>query len=349
MASGITSPTTGAYRGLCARLLVVLAATLSGCSGGPGGNAGPESPGTTPRDDQKYRIVTTCGMVTDIVRNVAGDCAEVVGLMGEGVDPHLHNPTRDDVRELKNADVVFYSGLLLEGKFGDTFAQLKKSGKPVIAVTEQIEKSYLRHPKEFEGHPDPHVWMDVGAWIKCTELVAAKLSEFDPRNADGYSKRIEAYKARLAKLDEYVRKTIASIPEKQRVLVTAHDAFGYFARAYKIQVKSVQGITTDSTPGVKDINELVAFLIQNKIQSIFVEESVSRDNIRAVIEGAGQKGHEVRIGGSLYSDSMGPAGTYEGTYIGMMDHNATTIARALGGQASKGGMEGKLTAKSQAE
>jgi manganese/zinc/iron transport system substrate-binding protein len=287
-------------------------------------------------------IVTTCGMVTDIVKIVAGDKADVTGLMGAGVDPHLYKPTRSDVKQLIAADLVFYSGLLLEGRMSDVFENVRGRGKPVYAVTEVINKSYLREPPEFKGHPDPHVWMDVAAWSQCVGAVAQGLSKFDPPNADFYKQNAEAYRAELKTLDDYVRKVIATIPQDQRILVTAHDAFGYFSRAYKIPVESVQGLTTESLPSIADINRLVDVLVERKVQAVFVEASVNPKNIQAVIAGANSRGWTVKIGGQLFSDAMGPADTYEGTYVGMMDHNATVIARALGGEAPEKGMNGKL-------
>lgn len=299
-------------------------------------------------DEGPYEIVTTCGMVTDIVRQVAGEQATVTGIMGEGVDPHLYKPTRGDVKKLLEADVVFYSGLMLEGRMGDTFAKVARSGKPVYAVTEGIDESYLREPPEFAGHWDPHVWMDVAAWSEAVEFVAESLAAYDPSHAAEYRQRADAYRAELAKLDEYTRSVIATVPQEQRYLITAHDAFGYFARAYDIPVRSVQGISTESEAGVDDINGLVDFIVANKIKAVFVESSVSQKSVEAVLEGVRSKGAEVVIGGQLFSDAMGQAGTYEGTYVGMIDHNATTIARALGGEAPELGLHGKLSAPTEA-
>lgn len=293
-----------------------------------------------------YRVVTTCAMVTDIVREVAGDKANVLGLLGEGVDPHLYKPTRDDVAALLDADIVFYSGLMLEGRMSDTFTQVGRGGKPVFAVTEGIDESYLREPPEFAGHWDPHVWMDVDAWSECVAFVAGELAKFDPASAEHYRTNAERYRTELKKLDEYARESIAGIPQQQRLLITAHDAFGYFSRAYDIEVLSAQGITTESEPGLDDINRLVDTIVERKVRAIFVESSVSSKNVQAIVEGAADRGHRVVIGGSLYSDAMGPPGTYEGTYLGMMDHNVTTIARALGGQAPEKGLYGKLSAGS---
>jgi manganese/zinc/iron transport system substrate-binding protein len=291
-----------------------------------------------------YTIVTTCGMVTDIVREVAGDKAKVIGLMGEGVDPHLYKPTRDDVAKLLQADVVFYSGLMLEGRMTDTFLKVARKGTPVFTVTEQLDEKFLLEPPEFAGHTDPHVWMDVRGWIEAVKVVARALGGLDLENKAHYEQNSKRYIEQLTKLDEYAKKAMATIPKEQRVLITAHDAFNYFGRAYGIDVRGIQGISTESEAGVSDINTLVDFIVGRKIPAIFVESSVSDKNIRALIEGSNARGHAVRIGGQLYSDAMGRPGSYEGTYIGMIDHNVTTIARALGGEAPARGLNGKLAA-----
>lgn len=322
----------------------LLLAVLSGCTGGstPTDPAPKEAGATAAGRDTPIRIVTTVGMVTDIVREVAGEHAEVTGLLGEGVDPHLYKPTRNDVRTLSEADIVFYSGLHLEGRMEEALKQTETAQRPVVAVTECLEEAYLRKPEEFEGHNDPHVWMDVEAWSRCAGFVADSLAKFDPPRAEYYRKRSYSYRARLADLDDYARESIASIPESQRVLVTAHDAFGYFSRAYKIPVESAQGVSTESEAGVDDVNRLVDSLVERKLRAIFVESSVNPRNLQAVIAGAKKRGHDVAVGGQLYSDAMGPPGTYEGTYIGMIDHNVTTITRALGGEAPERGLNRKL-------
>jgi manganese/zinc/iron transport system substrate-binding protein len=289
-----------------------------------------------------YTAATTVGMVRDIVQKVAGDKAKVGGIIGSGVDPHLYKPTRNDVAALLNADIVFYSGLLLEGKMSDTFVKVASSGKPVYAVTEKIEESYLRSPPEFAGHHDPHVWMDPKGWIKAVEAVADNLSAFDSANASYYKQNAEAYLAELNQLDAYAAKSIGSILEKQRVLVTAHDAFGYFGRAYRMEVRGIQGISTESEAGLQDLNNLVQFIADRDIRAVFVESSVAEKNVRALIDGAKSRGKDVKIGGTLFSDAMGAEGSYEGTYIGMIDHNVTIITRALGGEAPEKGMQGKL-------
>jgi manganese/zinc/iron transport system substrate-binding protein len=288
-----------------------------------------------------YTVTTTVGMVTDIVRQVAGDRAEVEGIIGEGVDPHLYKPTRGDVARLMAADVVFYSGLLLEGKMTDTLIQVAKR-KPVFAVTEKVDESFLLQPEGFEGHYDPHLWMDVGGWMQAVKAVSDALGGVDPASASYYRGNADRLLAELKKLDAYVREVIGSIPKGSRILVTAHDAFNYFGRAYGIEVAGIQGISTESEAGLDDINRLVDLLVEKKVRAVFVETSVADKNVRALLEGARARGQSIQIGGKLFSDAMGAPGTYEGTYIGMIDHNATVIARALGGKAPVRGMKGTL-------
>ncbi|MFC7335801.1 metal ABC transporter solute-binding protein, Zn/Mn family [Haloferula chungangensis] len=317
-------------RVLTISLLIPLSLGMSGC--------GEKEPASG-----SYRSVATVGMIADVVRQIAGDKTEVEGLIGEGVDPHLYKPTASDVKKLQAADIVFYNGLMLEGKMGDVLVRVAANGKPVHAVTEKILESKDYVMSDEQNHYDPHVWMDVSGWMKASSVIGEALSAFDPNNAAYYQENTEAYLAELAKLDDYARKSITSIPEDQRVLVTAHDAFNYLSRAYGLEVRGIQGLSTESEAGLKDISGLVDFLVEKRIPAVFVESSVSQKNIKALIEGAKSKGHQVEIGGELYSDAMGPAGTYEGSYIGMIDHNITTITRALGGDAPEKGLNGKLT------
>lgn len=329
---------------ICAAVPLFVFSLLVGCdrTASPTGEGTSTNSGTAGSSRPFQSIVTTTGMVTDLVRHVAGAQVRVTGLIEAGVDPHLFKPTRGHVKQLQDADLVIYSGLTLEGRMGESFTQLQRSGKAVFAVTEALDADYLRSPPDFAGHYDPHVWMDVKAWNQCVGHVAESLAKLDPDHADEFRANAAAYQKELVRLDEYVRKVIGSIPESQRVLVTAHDAFEYFSRSYQIEVKSVQGVTTESEAGVLDVNRLVDFLVERKLPAIFVESSVNGKNIQAVIEGAKSRGVTVKIGGELFSDAMGADGTYEGTYIGMIDHNATLIARALGGEAPEKGMDGKL-------
>ena len=289
-----------------------------------------------------YKIVCTVGMVTDIARNVAGDKADVEGIIGEGVDPHLYQTTRRDIGKLLSADVVFYSGLMLEGKMTDALIKVGRK-RPVFAVTERIDEAVLLSPPDFKGHHDPHVWMDPVLWKQCAEMVAEALGDFDAANAEFYRANYERYAAELDRLHTYAKGVLASVPARSRVIVTAHDAFNYLARSYEFEVRGIQGISTESEAGIDDVNALVELIVSRGIKAVFVETSVSDKNVRSLIEGAGSRGRTVVIGGSLFSDAMGKPGSYEGTYIGMIDHNVTTIARALGGSAPPRGMQGKLS------
>lgn len=290
-----------------------------------------------------FNTAATVGMIADIVRNVAGDKAVVHGIIGEGVDPHVYKPSRPDVVVLSESDIVFYNGLMLEGKMGDVLIRVARKGKPVHAVTEEILDGGDYVMTDAEEHYDPHVWMDVQGWIKATDVVAKALAEYDSENAEYYKANGAKYKKELVKLDAYAKRVVSSIPEKQRVLVTAHDAFNYMGRAYGLKVMGIQGMSTESEAGVKRIEDLVSYLSENSIPAVFVESSVSDKNVKALVEGSKAKGHSIRIGGELFSDAMGASGTYEGTYIGMIDHNVTVITRALGGEAPKKGLNGKLS------
>lgn len=293
------------------------------------------------------KAIATTGMVADIVRVVGGDSVTVEQILGPGVDPHLYKATRDDVQTIMSGDIVFYSGLMLEGKMSDTLIRIARS-KPVVAVTEQIPQSMLLEPEDFAGHYDPHVWNDVTAWSQCVDAVANALSQFDPPNEKAYLARAVDYRQQLTALHAYGVNAIGSIPVGSRVLITSHDAFNYFGRTYGLEVLGVQGLSTESEAGLQRINELVDMLVRRKIPAVFVESSVPRKNIDALLEGARSKGHSIVVGGSLFSDAMGEKGTYEGTYIGMLDHNITQVARALGGQAPLRGMQGKLSAPEEA-
>ncbi len=298
---------------------------------------GPSSP---------IRAIATVGMVAELVRNVGGSHVAVTQIMGSGVDPHLYKATRDDVQAIMAGDIVFYSGLMLEGKMSDTLVKIGRS-KPVFAVTEMISEGSLLAPDEFGGHYDPHVWMDVATWSQCVDAVAQALIEFDPPHAEDYRRNGAAYREKLQQLHAYGLQVLGTIPESRRVLITSHDAFNYFGRAYDLEVDGVQGISTESEAGLQRINQLVDKLVQRQIQAVFVESSVSPKNIQALVEGARSKGQPVAIGGELFSDAMGDEGTYEGTYIGMLDHNITLVARGLGGQAPERGFQGKLSVKAQ--
>lgn len=320
----------------------LLLAALAGCGGEnawqPAAARGGDAAGTRP-----LQVIATVGMVADLVEHVGGPHVAVRAIMGPGVDPHLYKPTRDDVQTILAADVVFYSGLLLEGKMSDTLVKIGRS-KPVFAVTERIPEQRLLAPEGAGGHYDPHVWMDVEAWALGVDAVAEALSEINPAHAADYAQNARTYRAELARLHAYGQQVLATIPAERRVLITSHDAFNYFGRAYGLEVLGVQGLSTESETGLQWINELVDLLVSRQIPAVFVESSVSRKNIDALVEGARGRGHVVQVGAELYSDAMGAAGTYEGTYLGMLDHNITQVARGLGGTAPARGMDGKLPA-----
>ena len=296
----------------------------------------PDARSDTDGSAEPYKIVCTVGMITDIVSNLAGDYAEVEGIIGEGIDPHLYKPTRGDVIKLSQADVVFYNGLLLEGKMTDVLVGIASKGKLVKAVTEAIlvETDYLLEKDDGSAYTDPHVWMDVSGWLSAIPVIAETLAVYDPENAEAYHRKATVYAEQLEALDAYAKVAMSTIPKSQRVLVTAHDAFQYFGRAYGIEVRGIQGMSTESEAGVRDLEDLVDFIVERQIPAVFVESSVADKNVRALVEGARARGHAVIIGGSLFSDAMGQAGTYEGTYIGMIDRNVTTITNALGGHAA---------------
>ncbi len=299
----------------------VLVGLLAGCT--PNGDDGPLS-------SRKIRVVTTTGMITDIVQTVGGDRVEVTGLMGPGVDPHLYKASSGDVNRMTRADLVVYNGLHLEGQMGEVFQRLRGKTR-AVAVTDGLdpERDLRKAPPGFQGTHDPHVWFDVSLWMKAVEKVRDTLAEMDPDHADGYQANAEKYLKELAELHAYVKEKAATVPEKQRVLITAHDAFYYFGKAYGFEVRGLQGVSTESEPSVLDVQELAGFIAERRIPAVFVEDSVNERTIKAVTQAVEAKGFRVAIGGKLYSDSMGNPGTPDGTYVGMVRHNIDTIAAAL--------------------
>lgn len=299
-----------------------------------------------PAEAQKpLRVVTTVSMLADTVRAVGGTRVEVTSLLGEGVDPHTYRPTRADIARISAADLVVANGLHLEAQLDETLKALARS-KPVLFAAEKIPAAQLLADEEYKDRKDPHVWMDPNLWSIVVEAVRDALIARDPAGRATYEAGAKNYVAEIRRLDAYAAKVLGTVPQKARVLVTAHDAFGYFGRAYGFEVEGIQGLSTESEAGLKRIEALVSLLVEKKIRAVFVESSVPERNVRALVEGARARGHQVIVGGELYSDALGAPGTYEGTLIGMLDHNMTVIARALGGEAPERGLNGKLKAGS---
>lgn len=280
----------------------------------------------------KLNVVTTIGMIADITKNVGGDHVQVTGLMGPGIDPHLYKASENDVQLLQEADIVFYNGLHLEAQMGEVLERMNDFGIKTVAVTDKIDRSLLQSPPEFAGNYDPHVWFDVTMWMKAVEQVTETLAEVDPANQSVYEANAEAYLTQLEELHQYVLDQANAVPAEQRSLITAHDAFNYFGRAYGFEVRGLQGISTEAQAGTADVQALADFILEKQIPAIFVESSVPQRNVEAVQAAVQAQGFDVKIGGSLFSDAMGNEGTPEGTYIGMVRHNIDTIVAALTGE-----------------
>lgn len=293
----------------------------------------------------QLNVVATTGMIADTVRRIGGDIVNVNALMGPGVDPHAYRQTRTDIVAMSRADLIVANGLFLEAQLEDVLGDFAARTR-VLAAGEAVPEADLFDHEDYAGKFDPHVWMDPKLWTHVVSAVEAALIDAMPDAAETFKANAAAMQADLVSLDAYSAQVLGSVAEPARVLVTAHDAFGYFGAAYGWDVLGIQGISTASEAGLARIAELVEMLVSRKIGAVFVESSVSDRNVRALIEGAAARGHEVRIGGELFSDAMGAPGTYEGTYLGMIDHNVTTISAALGGDAPARGWQGRLAAGS---
>ncbi len=272
------------------------------------------------------KATCTTGMVADVVGKIGGPLVQIERMMGEGSDPHTHTVTSADLGMMNRAEVIFYSGLHLEGKMIETLEREGKK-KPVFPVTEYLSPSSILTDEH--DHPDPHVWFDVARWSEVAQVIGNALALYDPTNAATYKKNTEAYRAELAKLHDEAKTKLATIPKENRALITSHDAFRYFGRAYDIEVKGIQGISTDTEASLREINELVDFIVARKVKAVFVESSVNERNMESLRQGCKSRGQPVALGGTLFSDAMGKDGTPEGTYIGMIRHNVETITKAL--------------------
>ena len=306
-------------------ILVFVSLLLSACA-----SSGGES--DLPIAERTINVVTTTGMIADAVINVGGERVQVQSLMGPGVDPHLYKASENDVQTLQGADIVFYNGLHLEAQMGEVLERMNDFGIRTVVVTDKIDRSILLAPPEFAGNYDPHVWFDVTLWMKAAEQIKEALIEADPTNQAVYEANAEAYLGELQELHEYVLSQAEGIPAEQRVLITAHDAFNYFGRAYGFEVRGLQGISTEAQAGTADVQALADFIVERQIPAVFVESSVPQRNVEAVQAAVQSRGFDVKIGGSLFSDAMGTAGTLEGTYVGMVRHNIDTIVAALTGE-----------------
>jgi len=282
----------------------------------------------TANDSEKIMVTTTTNVITDLVENIGGEHVRVTGLMGPGVDPHLYRPSASDVKKLQEADIVFYNGLDLEGKMGDVFVKIGREGTAVWAVSENIPHESLLS-LDTTGHFDPHIWWNAELWMEAAKVVATGLSEYDPENSQTYDANLEEFLTQLQNLNENSLEKMKSIPEEQRVLVTAHDAFQYFGHAYGLEEMAIQGWSTDSEAGIREIQNLADEITERKIKAVFVETSISPATIEALEAAVQDRGHDVVIGGELFSDAIGEKGTSEGTYIGAFKHNVDTIVRAL--------------------
>ncbi len=307
----------------------VFAAIAAGC----GGAAEPGVGGQAARfvGEPPLKIVATTGPVGDAVRRVAGEHAEITTLMGPGVDPHLYSQERDDMVRLENADAVFYNGLHLEGRLADVLEGLAKR-RAVFAVTQQLvdeNDPRLRRVEGFYGFPDPHVWHDAALWADCVRRVGEDLATFDPPRADDYRKNAEAYAAELDALDAEVRKKIESIPPPRRVLVTAHDAFGYFSKAYGMESLGLKGISTEDQVDLARMSEVVDILVKRDVPCVFVESAVAPKIMDALVEPCRARGHEVRIGRELYADALGRPADGADTYVGMVRANVSAMVDGL--------------------
>lgn len=312
---------------------ILTASILTACAGGGAGTE-PET------RSGPLRVLTTTGIIGDIAGRIAGGHAEVESLMQTGVDPHLYKASESDVRRMAEADLILYNGLHLEGKMADVLVKMARS-RPVVAVSEEIPREQLREPPEFAGQYDPHIWFDVQLWSLTLAPIAAELSRLDPAHAADYQANAEALRRQLEELDGWVEARIRELPPQRRILVTAHDAFGYFGRRYGVEVLGLQGISTLSEAGLQDVERVVDRVVESRIPAIFVESSVPRRSIEAVQAAVRSRGHEVAVGGELFSDSMGPAGTEEGTYPGMVRHNVNTLVEALSAGISPAGAAGE--------
>jgi manganese/zinc/iron transport system substrate-binding protein len=310
-------------RGLGLLTVVALAVLASACS-----EAGRVTASAAEVAERKVRVVTTTNLITDLARNVGGNRVDVTGLMGPGVDPHLYKATAGDVRHLVEADLILYGGLELEGKMEDVFVRLGRH-RPTVAVTGRMPRDRLRAEPGFADRYDPHVWFDVDLWRYAVDATRDALIEVDPQHREIYERNAAAYRGKLSRLDREVRRAITTIPPERRVLITSHDAFRYFGERYGVDVVAIQGTSTATEATTADVERVAEVIAERDIGAVFVESSVPRQTIDAVLASARQRGHAARIGAELFADAAGEEGTPEGTYVGMIRHNVRALVEGL--------------------
>lgn len=305
--------------------LVLLLLMIAGCT------RSDHSASSADFSDRKIRIVATTSIIGDLVQVIGGERVSVASLMGPGVDPHLYKASEGDVRRMSDADVIFYNGLHLEGKMTDVFEQMHRRGKHTVPLAElAIPDSLLRESPDFAGNYDPHVWFSVPHWMMVAEHLTIFLAEVDSAGADYYRQNERQYREALQEVDDYITRRLTEVDPSRRVLITSHDAFGYFGTTYDFEVRGLQGLSTASEAGTSDVQELAEFVAQRQIPAIFLESSVPQRGIEAVREAVRARGFDVRIGGTLYGDALGPAGSGADTYVGMVRSNVETIVSGLG-------------------
>lgn len=312
-------------------LLLIL---LAGCTnGGPADKAGTDQAnGVNETGDHDaadlIKVTTTIAQIADAVKHIGGERVMVSSLMGPGVDPHLYQATQGDIKKLAEADIIFYNGLQLEGKMNEILETISRE-KPTYALGERVPTELLKADEDNPDQYDPHIWFDIPLWKEALKQITEALIQLDPEHEAVYREHEASYFQELDELHQYALEQIETIPEESRVLITAHDAFGYFGEAYGLEVMGLQGLSTEAEYGLRDVQELIELVISRDIKAVFIESSISERSIQAVIEGAKERGHDLVIGGELFSDAMGEEGTPEGTYVGMFKHNIDTIVGSL--------------------
>ncbi len=285
--------------------------------------------GDKKQDKDILKVVTTTTMITDLVENIGGDLIEINGLMGSGIDPHLYKASQGDFRKLDLADAIFYNGLHLEGKLVEIFEKMNEQNKTTIAISDGLDKKTLIGSEYFASNYDPHIWFDLEYWNQVTHYVTDQLSALNPENKAAFEANRDTFLEKLNALKTELSVKVDELPKEKRILVTAHDAFNYFGRTFDFEVVGLQGLSTATEAGVKDVQRITQFIIDNNIKAVFIESSVPRRTVESLQAAVKDQNHEVNIGGELYSDALGSAGTEEGTYIGMYQHNVNTIINAL--------------------